>query len=49
MVDHLKSKMQNNDKGLLIDESEEKDIKDVEVEIKDADKKGLEGGHKAED
>ena len=44
----LKSKMQSNDKGLLVDESEERDIKDVEVEIKDAEKKA-EPGAKAED
>jgi len=31
----LKSKKATNDKGLLIDESEEQDIKDVELEIKD--------------
>ena len=34
--EHLKSKKATNDKGLLIDESEEQDIKDVELEIKDA-------------
>ena len=28
--------MKSNEKGLLVDESEERDIKDVEVEIKAA-------------
>lgn len=46
--DNLKSKQQANDKGLLVDESEERDIKDVEVEIKEAEKKA-EPSQKAED
>ena len=42
MEQHLRSKKQTNDKGLLIDESEEQDIKDLELEIKEKfeDKKG---------
>lgn len=35
----LQSKILSKDKGPLVDESEEKDIKDVELEIKEADKK----------
>lgn len=46
--ENLKSKIQTKDKGLLVDESEEKDIKDVELEIKDAEKK-TEGARKVED
>jgi hypothetical protein len=42
MEQHLRSKKQTNDKGFLIDESEEQDIKDLELEIKEKfeDKKG---------
>ena len=42
MEQHLRSKKQTNDKGLLVDESEEQDIKDLELEIKEKfeDKKG---------
>jgi hypothetical protein len=49
MQENLKSKIQTNEKGLLVDESEERDIKDVDVEIKEAEKKTNENGHKAED
>jgi len=34
MQEHLKSKKTNNDKGMLID-SEDTDIKDLDVEIKE--------------
>ena len=35
MLENLKSKKETNDKGLLVDESEEQDIRDLEVEVRD--------------
>lgn len=44
----LKSKLLSRDKGMLVDESEERDIKDVEVEIREAEKRA-DPGRKVED
>jgi len=35
MEAHLRSKKLTNDKGFLVDESEEQDIKDLDLEIKE--------------
>jgi hypothetical protein len=49
MQEHLKSKKTTNEKGMLIDQSEETDIKDVELEIKDYNDKEKAEKRKAED
>jgi hypothetical protein len=48
MQEHLKSKKTNNDKGMLV-ESEDTDIKDLDLEIKDQPDKNTADKRKAED